>query len=93
MDPGVFEATMHEYDNQFKVSHIELAVQWKQVRVYEARQYRFLRFTREDGKNITIDLDGHGEPCGLYAFEPKKQPQSVDMMNVGTQLYYYFNEK
>lgn len=92
MDNGVFEATMHEYDNQFRVSHLELKDNWKKVQVLEATRYRFLQFIRQDGKAITIDLDTRGEPCGLYAFDPRKDPQSIDMMNVGTQLYYYFGQ-
>jgi hypothetical protein len=93
MDQGVFEATMHEYENQFRVSHIELKENWKKIKVLEAVNYRYLQFKRADGKKITIDLDSRGDAYGLFAFDPLKNPQSIDMMNAGTQLYYYFGPK
>ena len=92
VDKGVLEANLHEYDNQFRVSHIELKDNWKNVRVFDTYQYRYLQFLRKDGRMITIDLDKKGEPCGLFAFDPQKDPQYIDMMNVGTQLYYYFHQ-
>ena len=91
--PSVFEATMHEYENQFRVSHIELAEQWKKLPLYEATRYRYLQFIRNEAIPITLDLNRQGDPCGLYIFDPKKLPQLVDMMNAGSQLYYYFNTK
>ena len=89
---GIFEASMHEYESQLRVSHTALKDHWPGITVVEARKERFIRFTRSDKKEIIIDLDKEGDPYGLIVFNMIKDPVHVDMMNVDTQLYYYFSK-
>ena len=88
---GVFEASMHEFDSQLRVSHKALKEQWPGVQVIEATSSRYLRFV-SPGKDILVDLDTKGDVYGLIVFTPGKDPQQIDMMNADSQLYYYFSK-
>lgn len=92
MGKGVFDATMHEYDSQFRVSHAALKKEWPSVRIIEARSARYLRFIKMDKEEVLVDLNTKGDPYGLVIFNRVKNPQPVDMMNADTQLYYYFSQ-
>jgi hypothetical protein len=92
MNKGVFEASMHEYDSQLRVSHKALQNQWPGIRIIEAKAARFLRFIEPGNKEILVDLDTKGDPYGLIVFTPGKTPLQIDMMNADSQLYYYFSK-
>jgi hypothetical protein len=91
-DEGVFEATMHEFDSQFRNGHMILKKEWPQVRVINVKNARFLDFIKNNGEKVIIDLDRKDDPCGLFIFDTKKDPEFTDMMNIDTKLYYYFKK-
>ena len=39
-----------------------------------------------------IDLNARNNICGMYLFDPKKDPEFVDMPNVDTFLGFYFGQ-
>ncbi len=91
-DEGVFEATMHEFDSQFRNGHKILKKEWPQISVVDARNIRFLEFIKKNGQKVLIDLDKKGDAYGLFIFDTKKDPEFTDMMNIDTRLYYYFSK-
>jgi hypothetical protein len=46
-------------------------------------------FVRKNGDSVVVDLNPL-DLCGLFLFEPGKEPVQADMMNVETALGEYF---
>ncbi|QEC69863.1 hypothetical protein FRZ67_22130 [Panacibacter ginsenosidivorans] len=65
---------------------------WPSLNIIEARSFRYLLFLKKDGSKEYIDLDQYVETFGLFLFDGKKSPKFVDMMNVDTELYFYFKK-
>jgi hypothetical protein len=66
---------------------------WPRIHVVEVIKARFLLFVKKDQRKICIDLNAKNSICGLYLFDPKKDPELADMPNVNTCLGFYFGDK
>lgn len=91
VEPGVFEATTHEYFYQQRNARIFLTRDWPSIKIINTKSHRFLVFERPGGKNETIDLNRLSDSHGMFVFDGKNQPRLLDMMNVETQVADYFN--
>lgn len=91
-DPGVFESKMHEYEYLIKTAKSAINKIFPHVKIIEAKNVRYLVFISRDKKQNCIDLDRNYDPYGLYVFDRKKSPQSVDMANTETGLGFYFSK-
>jgi hypothetical protein len=65
---------------------------WPRVRIVEVDKARYLLFVRKDENKICIDLNTRRNICGLFLFDPKKNPESADMPNINTSLGFYFGK-
>jgi len=63
---------------------------WPKIQIIEAPAHRYLLFVKNDKTKTTIDLNTIGDPCGIYLFDGKKEPELADMMNIDTALGFYF---
>lgn len=63
---------------------------WPRIRVVEVIKARYLLFVKKDQRKICIDLNAKNNICGLFLFDPKKDPELADMPNVDTRLGFYF---
>jgi hypothetical protein len=88
-----FESNRHDCFYQMRNARMVIAKYWPQLKVIKSNGYRYLLFIKEDKSKSLVDLDGNPEMCGLYLFNRKKDPQMVDMMNIDTELGFYFKEK
>ncbi len=91
-DEGVFNATMHEYFYQMRNARIVLKKEWPAIKIIEAKNIRYLYFKKKNQEVAIIDLNTKGDPYGLFLFDSNKDPQFTDMMNIDTQLYFYFKK-
>ena len=87
-----FEAQMHEYFFQMRNARIVLNRDWKHLKIVEAKNVRYLLFIKNNKDSVYIDLDAKDDPYGLILFDAKKDPGFIDMMNIETQLNFYFNK-
>lgn len=85
----IFTSTTHECIYQQKNAKREIGAHWRAVNVREATDYRFLLFIKKNADSFLVDLDPL-DLCGLFLFEPGKDPMQADMMNVETALSDYF---
>ena len=88
----IFESTMHEYFYQMRNSRIVLKKFYPQVKILEVRNARYLLFAKKGGEKETIDLDAKNDICGLFLFDPNKDPELADMPNINTVLDFYFRK-
>jgi len=88
----VFEAQSHEYFFQMRNSRIVLKKNWPSITIIEAKNIRYLLFKKLDNDSICVDLDKK-DPYGLFLFDSKKDPHFADMMNIDSELPFYFADK
>ncbi len=65
---------------------------WPRIRIVEVIKARYLLFVKKDKSKICIDLNAKNNICGLFLFDPKKDPELVDMPNIDTFLEFYFGQ-
>ena len=92
-DSEIFEATMHEYFFQMRNARKSINRDWPQLRTIEAKNVRYLLFKGQGSDSTYIDLNTRGDSHGLFLFQPGKKPHYTDMMNIDTELGYYFKNR
>jgi hypothetical protein len=65
---------------------------WPRIRIVEVVRARYLLFVRNNKNKICIDLNAKNNICGLFLFDPKKNPELADMPNINTSLGFYFGQ-
>ena len=61
-----------------------------EIKTIEAKNIRYLFFENSNSKAACIDLDSIQDPYGLFLSVPGKEPKLADMMNIETELWFYF---
>jgi hypothetical protein len=88
----IFEAQSHEYFFQMRNARIVLKKNWPHINIIEAKNVRYLLFKKSDNDSVCVDLDKK-DPYGLFLFDTKKDPHFADMMNIDSELPFYFADK
>ena len=91
-DSPIFEAAMHEYFFQMKNARMSINRDWPRLKIVEAKNVRFLQFQGKHNDSTYIDLDTRDDSHGLILFQPGKKPHYADMMNIDTELGFYFKK-
>lgn len=65
---------------------------WPQIRIIETHEAQYLLFIKRDKRKICIDLNKKNDICGVFLFDRKKDPELIDMMNIDTELNFYFKK-
>jgi hypothetical protein len=60
------------------------------VNIIEVSKYRWLVFVKADNSKRIFDLDTINDICGIYLFDGVKDPERIDMMNIDTELGFYY---
>ena len=93
MEKNIFESSMHEFFFQIRNARIVMNTNRPEIKIMEARNVRYLLFKKKNKEAIIIDLNTKNDPYGLFLFDTKKNPELVDMMNIDTELGFYFENK
>ncbi len=91
-EKAVFDMITHDCHYQMQNARIVLKNYWHQLKVVEASKARYLLFIKSDKKKICIDLNDKNDICGIFIFDPKKDPELIDMTNIDTALGFYFEK-
>ena len=83
---------MHEYFFQMKNARKSINRDWPRLKIVEAKNVRYILFQGNDNDSTHIDLNTKNDSHGLILFQPGKKPQFADMMNIETELGYYFKK-
>lgn len=87
----IFESQMHEYFFQMRNARIVLKKNWPSIHIVEAKNVRYLLFKKWNNMSVCVDLDKK-DPYGLFLFDNKKDPHFTDMMNIDSELPFYFSK-
>jgi hypothetical protein len=88
----IFESLMHESFFQMRNAKLVLGKYWPQIKIIETSTCRWLVFIKNDNRKTIIDLNTKNDISGIFLFEPAKDPELIDMMNIDTALGFYFNK-
>jgi len=88
----IFESITHDCFYQMKNARMVLKKYWPHVRIVETSHARYLQFIKNDKRKICIDLNTKNDICGIFLFDREKDPQLIDMMNIDTELGFYFKK-
>lgn len=91
MEKAPFESVQHEFEYQVKNARKVLASEWPQVNVTGMNKGRYIRFKNKEGSIMIVDLDQYADSFGMIVADGNKPPRLLDMPNVNTELYNYFN--
>ena len=87
-----FETEEHYCIYLMKNAQLLLKKHWPQIHIIETSMARFLLFIKQDKSKQCIDLNSKGDMCGIFLFDRKKDPAFIDMMNLDTELAFYFSK-
>ncbi len=90
-DSSIFDASMHEYFYQIKNSHIVLKKNWSQIKIVDSKNVRYLNFIKSDKSFEVLDLNNYNDGYGMFIFDGKKSPTTVDMTNMEEAIHFYFS--
>lgn len=88
----VYESNVHDCFYQMRNARMVLKKYWPKIRITEIFKARYLLFIKADKSKLFIDLNTQNDQCGTFLFDPRKTPLLVDMMNIGTELDFYFKK-
>jgi hypothetical protein len=88
--PMNYESMCHDCFYQMRNAKNVMKQYWKNIAIVDVSHVRFLIFKKGDHSTRMIDLNSTRDICGIYLFEPAKDPELIDMMNVDTALENYF---
>jgi hypothetical protein len=92
LDSGAFAGMKHESYYQMRFSRITVENKWPQIDIITAKNFRYLKFIKENGSSVVIDLNNTPDVYGSYLFNRKKEPLLTDMTNIETVISYYLEE-
>mgnify|MGYP001163238937 FL=1 len=87
-----YENNIHDCFYQMRNARIVLKKYWPQIHIIEISKARYLLFIKADKSTTCIDLNTRNDQCGIFLFDTRKNPQLVDMMNIDTELGFYFTK-
>ena len=88
----VYETLTHDCHYMMENARNVIRQHWPQIRIVEVIKARYLLFIKQDKSKTVIDLNAKNDICGLYLFDPKKDPEMADMPNIDTSLGFYFGQ-
>ena len=88
----VYETMIHDCYYMMQNARKVIRKQWPGVRIVEVMKASHLLFIKKDKSKICINLNAKNNICGLFLFDPKKDPEPVDMPNIDTFLGFYFGQ-
>jgi hypothetical protein len=91
-EKNVYETITHDCYYQMQNARNVIRQYWPQIRIVEVIKTRWLEFVKADNSKIYIDLNTKNDICGLFLYDPQKDPELVDMPNIDTFLGFYFKK-
>ena len=85
-----YENNVHDCFYQMRNARMVLKKYWSQVHIIETSRARYILFNKANKNKTYIDLNNQNDQCGIFLFDPRKNPQLADMMNIDTELGFYF---
>jgi hypothetical protein len=88
---SVFQSQTHEYFFQMRNARLVLKRDWPFMNQVYTQHARYIEF--ENSKHhFLIDLNTLPDMSGIIIWNGNKKPHAIDMMNIETEMRYYFEK-
>lgn len=84
---------VHELFYQMRNARNVIKTSYPNVVIIESSNSRFILFKSENEKKYLIDLNNFNDMCGIILFKLTDKPVFIDMMNIDSELGFYFKSK
>lgn len=91
--PVVFNSMAHELFYQMRNARNVIKTSYPNVVIIESSNSRFILFKSKNEKKHLIDLNNFNDMCGIILFKLTDKPAFIDMMNIDSELGFYFKSK
>ena len=89
----IFESLEHDCYYQMRNARQVVERDWPGLTVSTAYKNRWLVFRRNHGADSIVDLNHINDICGIFLFDPAKNPVRITMTNIDSELGFYFSKK
>ncbi len=89
----IFESLEHDCYYQMRNARQVIGKYWPGLEVRLASKERWLVFRRTHSADSIVDLNQINDICGIFLFEPAKNPVRITMTNIDSELGFYFSKK
>jgi hypothetical protein len=89
----IFESLEHDCYYQMRNARQVIEKYWPGLPVKLASKDRWLVFRRIHGADSIVDLNHINDICGIFLFDPGKNPVRITMTNIDSELGFYFSKK
>ena len=91
--PTVFNSMVHELFYQMSNARNVIKTSYPNLVIIESSNSRFILFKSKNEKKHLIDLNNFNDMCGIILFKQTGKPAFIDMMNIDSELGFYFKSK
>lgn len=88
----IFESMSHEYFFQMNNARLLIKRDWPKIKIIECSKFRYLLFIKKNGTKTCIDLNTKNDMSGIILFDGQQSPEFADMMNIDSDLGFYFKK-
>lgn len=88
-DSMVYDGMMHEFFYQMRNARLVIKNTWPELKIIEAKNCRYLLFTKKNHTHELVDLNSKNDAYGLFVFNTIKPPLLIDMTNIETEVSFY----
>jgi hypothetical protein len=89
---NIYKTITHELFYLMRNARNVLKQYWPKIKILETNHARYLKFIGKSGHTSIIDLNTKNDIGGIILFNREKEPQMIDMMNIDTELNFYFSK-
>jgi hypothetical protein len=87
---SIIESQAHQFYFQMRNARIVMKRDWPKYTCIETHHARYLQFQNQAHQQQLVDLNSYEDFSGMILWDGTKKPHQIDMMNVETELSYYF---
>lgn len=88
---SVFQSQTHEYFFQMRNARLVLKRDWPLMNQVYTQHARYIQF-ESNQHHFLLDLNTLADMSGMIIWNGNKKPHAIDMMNVETEMSYYFEK-
>lgn len=92
-EPAIYHSSVHEMYYQMRNARIVIKKTYPVLKIVEAEKYRYILIQKKSGQKQCLDLNQYNDARGLFVVDLIQDAKLVDMTNIETELYYYFQNR
>ncbi len=92
-EPAIYNSSVHEMFYQMRNARKVIIETYPALKIVEAKKYRYILIQKKSGRKQCLDLNQYNDARGLFIIDLIQDARLVDMTNIETELYNYFQNR